>query len=229
VSPWLAHPVGLSLVVAGASTVLLLPIGLLVGWGLARRRFFGKPIVETLVSVPLVLPPVVTGYLLLLLFGRQGLLGGWLQTAFGLELATTTAAAVMAAMVMASPLMVGNARLAFELVDPKLEEAAMTLRCGWPARFMRVTLPLAWPGISAGLALSFARSLGEFGATIVFAGNIPGETQTIPLAVYASLQRPAGEQQALLWALWSVGISAAALLASERFARRQAREGRRAR
>lgn len=213
----------LSARVAAACALSLALPGLFFGWLLARRRFRGKSVLDALLHAPLVMPPVVTGYLLLVVLGRRGLVGGWLDRAFGITFAFTWKAAVIASAVMALPLMVRSVRLAVELVDRRLEDAARTLGAGPLRTFATVTLPLAFPGVLTGLVLAFARSLGEFGATIVFAGNIEGETRTLPLAVYTYLQTPGGEAAALRLVLLSVLFALAALVLSEHLARRARR------
>jgi molybdate transport system permease protein len=213
----------LSLQVALASIALLLVPGVLLGWLLARRHFPGKALLDVLVHLPLVLPPVVTGYLLLLLFGRKGLLGAPLEDWFGLRIAFTWKGAAIAAAIMAFPLMVRAVRLAIELTDRQVEEAARTLGAGPWRVLLTVTLPLAAPGILAGLVLAFARSLGEFGATITLAGNIPGESRTLPVAIYAYAQVPDGDAPLQRLVLISVFVSVLALLGSEWLSRRLAR------
>lgn len=204
----------LSLRVSLSATLLVALPGTALGWLLARKRFRGRLLVDVVVHLPLVLTPVVVGYLLLLLVGRGGPLGPLFE-ALGLPLAFTTEGAVLAAAVVALPLVVRSVRTAVELVDPAYEEAAAVLGAG-PWRTLRtVTLPLAAPGVVAGLVLGFARSLGEFGATITLAGSIPGETTTLPLALYGASQVPGGEPAALRLALLSVVLSGAALLGSE--------------
>jgi len=210
----------LSLRVAFWSVTTSLPVGLLVAWLLARRNFIGKGALNTLVHLPLVLPPVVVGYLLLVLFGREGPLGRLLMSLFGITLPFTWQGAVLAAAVMAFPLMVRSMRLSLETVDRRLEAAARTLGAGPAAVFVTITLPLMAPGIVVGAFLAFARSLGEFGATITFAANIPGETRTLPIALYTLIQSPSGETPALRLAILSVVLSLAALAASEILARR---------
>lgn len=206
--------------VAVACTAVLVVPGILCGWLLARIRFRGKAVVDALLHAPLVMPPVVTGYLLLELLGRRGWIGGWLHDHLGISFAFTWKAAVLASAVMAFPLMVRSVRLAVELVDRRLEMAASTLGAG-PARvFATVTLPLALPGVLTGLVLTFARSLGEFGATIVFAGNIQGETRTLPLAIYTCMQIPGGDAPAFRLVLISCLLSLAALITSEWLSRR---------
>ena len=200
--------------------VVSLPCGVAVGWLLARKDFPGKAMVDGLVHLPLVLPPVVVGYALLVLFGRQGPLGEWLYGTFGLEIAFTWKGAVLASAVMAFPLMVRAIRISIEAVDPGLEAAALTLGAVPLGVLFSVTLPLAWPGILTGMVLAFARSLGEFGATITFVSSIPGETQTLPSLIYALTQVPGGDAGALRLTLVSIAISMLALLGSEVLARR---------
>ncbi len=209
----------LSLKVAGVATLLSLPLGLGLAYLLARHRFWGHTVLDGLVHLPLVLPPVVTGYALLVLFGRRGPVGQFLHDTFGLVLSFRWTGAALAAAVMGLPLMVRAIRLALEGIDPRLEKAAATLGAspGWV--FATVTLPLALPGIIAGAVLSFAKALGEFGATITFVSNIPGETQTIPAAIYSLTQTPGGDAAALKLSLVAVVISMAALVASEWLAR----------
>lgn len=209
----------LSLEVSALAILLAGPVGVAVGYALARYRFPGRLLLDALVHLPLVLTPVVVGYLLLLVFGRNGLLGPLLED-LSVDLAFGFEGAVMAAAVMALPLVVRSARVAFELVDPRLEQAAAVLGASPLRAFARVTLPLAAPGVVAGLVLGFARSLGEFGATITFAGSIAGETRTLPLAIYGATQVPGGEGSALRMTLLSVAISFLALGASELFLRR---------
>jgi molybdate transport system permease protein len=210
----------LSMQVGVLSVAASLVPGLALAWALARKRFRGKAIVDAIVHLPLVLPPVVTGYLMLLLLGRRGPIGRILHDVLAWDVAFTTTAAVLAAAVMGFPLLVRAARLGIELVDKRLEDAARTLGASpWRVLFS-VTLPLATPGIVSGAALAFARSLGEFGATIIFAGNIEGETRTLPLAIFTLTQVPGGEGPALRLVAISVAVSLAALLASETLARR---------
>lgn len=197
-----------------------LPLGVLAAWILARLSFPGKSILDGFLHLPLVMPPVVIGYLLLVGFGRKGLLGGWLYELTGLTLAFNWKGAAMAAAVMAFPLMVRAVRLSIENVDPGVESAARTLGAGPIRVFFTVTLPLITPGILTGLILAFARSLGEFGATITFVSNIRGETQTLPLALYTLTQVPGGEVGAMRLCLISIVIAMAALVASEGLARR---------
>ncbi|MEQ9608225.1 MAG: molybdate ABC transporter permease subunit [Kiloniellaceae bacterium] len=219
-TPLEVEALGLSLKVALWSMVASLPFGLAVAWLLARYEFFGKTLVNGIVHLPLVLPPVVVGYLLLLLLGRNGPLGAWLLTTFGITLPFTWEGAALAAAVMAFPLMVRAMRLSIEAVDQRLETAARTHGASRLGAFATITLPLILPGILAGAVLAFARSLGEFGATITFVSNIPGETRTLPLALYSLIQTPGGEAGALRLAVLSVLLSLAALAASEAIARR---------
>ncbi|HOE97131.1 MAG TPA: molybdate ABC transporter permease subunit [Candidatus Sumerlaeota bacterium] len=213
----------LSLKVAGGCVLVSVVPGVALGWLLARRRFPGKAVVDALVHAPLVIPPVVTGVLLLAVFGRRAPLGAWLEQTFGLSLAFTWQGAVLASAVMGFPLLVRAVRLAMELVDRRLEEAARTLGAGRWRTFFSITLPLALPGFLTGCVLAFARSLGEFGATITFAGSVAGETQTIPLAVYGTLQTPGAEAATLRLSLLSILLALAALLVSEFLARRMRR------
>ena len=213
----------LSLLVATTATAASLVPGLLVAFLLARGRFPGRSLLDTLVHLPLVLPPVVTGYLLLIAFGRRGPAGAWLAEHLGIVLAFRWTGAALACAVMGFPLMVRAMRLSFEAVDPKLEAAAGTLGAGPAAVFALVTLPLVLPGVIAGAILSFARAMGEFGATITFVANIPGETQTLPSAIYTFTQVPGGEGDALKLTLVSLAVSMAALVLSEGLARRVSR------
>lgn len=217
IAEWTA--VALSIRVALVAMLISLPFGVAVGWLLARRNFRGKWVIETLVNLTLVLPPVVTGYLLLRMFGRQSWFGAWLEDTLGIQIAFTWWAAAIASAALGFPLMVRAIRLAFRGVDPRLEDAARSLGSSPLDAFRRVSLPLARGGIIAGAVLAFARSLGEFGATITFAGNIPGATQTLPLAVFSEMNR-AGGDGTLRLALVSVVLAAAALAASEWLERR---------
>jgi molybdate transport system permease protein len=213
----------LSLRVATWCVALAAGPGIAIGWLLARKQFIGKPIIDALVHLPLVIPPVAVGFILLLLLGRRGLIGNWLHEAFGIDIAFTMSAAVIASAVMGFPLLVRSVRLGIELVDRRIEVAAATLGAS-PARvFFTVTLPLALPGVVSGLVLSFARSLGEFGATITFAGNIVGRTQTLPSAIYNYTQVPGGDGPAMRLAAVSLVICFLALLVSEWMSRRLAR------
>ena len=207
-------------IVAMAAT---LPIAFAIAWLLARVRFPGKTLVDAIVHLPLVLPPVVTGWLLLLLFAPSGPIGGWLQAWFGVSVLFRWTGAAIASGVMALPLMVRAMRLSIEGADQRLESAARTLGAGPWHVFRTITLPLSMPGILAGLVLGFARSIGEFGATITFVSNVPGETQTLPLAIYGALQLPGGDAIVIRLALVSVALSLAALVGSELLARRSGR------
>lgn len=211
--------VALSLKVSIWASVLSLPFGIFTAYALARWEFAGKQLLNGLVHLPLILPPVVTGYLLLLAFGTQGALGGFLQQ-FGIVLAFRWTGAALAAAIMGFPLMVRAIRLSIEAVDPKLEQAAATLGANRLWAFATVTLPLILPGVIAGTILAFAKAMGEFGATITFVSNIPGQTQTLPSAIYAFLQVPGGESAALRLVMISVGIAMGALMLSELLARR---------
>jgi len=219
--------VRLSLKVAVWATVFALPVAFFLAYALTRWRFPGRGALNVLVHLPLVMPPVVTGYLLLLAFGRRGPIGEWLESLFGFVLAFRWTGAVLAAALMGLPLVVRAMRLALEAVDPKLEAAAGTLGAGSLRVFFTITLPLALPGVLSGAVLGFAKAMGEFGATITFVSNIPGETQTIPLAVNTLLEVPGAEPLALRLAVVSILISAVAiwlseLLASRLHSRRQA-------
>ncbi|KAF0116183.1 MAG: molybdate transport system permease protein [Rhodobacteraceae bacterium] len=222
-SPEAATALMLSLRVSLVATLASLPVGVLVAYALARGRFVGHGLLNGLVHLPLILPPVVTGYLLLLTFGRQGWIGASLWDWFGFTFAFRWTGAALAAAVMAFPLLVRAIRLAIEAVDPKLEEAASTLGASRLVVFGTVTLPLILPGIIAGAVLAFAKAMGEFGATITFVANIPGETQTLPTAIYAFLQVPGGDGAALRLVAVSVAVAMAALALSEWLARRVAR------
>ena len=212
--------VRLSLLVAVTATAASLPLGVAVAWLLARGRFWGKSLVDTVVHLPLILPPVVTGYLLLILFGRRGPIGEFLNDAFGIVFAFRWTGAALACAVMGFPLMVRAIRLSIEAVDIRLESAAGTLGAHPFLVFATITLPLCLPGVIAGAILCFAKSMGEFGATITFVSNIPGETQTLPSAIYTLTQIPGGDAGALRLTLISVVISMTALLGSEMLARR---------
>jgi len=211
--------VRLSLRVSIWATLCSLPLGILTAYALARWRFPGKALVNGLVHLPLILPPVVTGYVLLLGFGTQGPFGAVLSQ-LGITVAFRWTGAALAAAIMAFPLMVRAIRLAIAAVDPKLEEAAATLGASRPWVFVTITLPLILPGVLAGAILAFAKAMGEFGATITFVSNIPGQTRTVPSAIYAFLQVPGGETAALRLVLVSVAVAMGALLASEVLARR---------
>jgi molybdate transport system permease protein len=209
----------LTLRVAGLAVGGALPVALLFGWLLARR-FPGRILINTAINLPLALPPVVTGWLLLVVFGVQGPAGAWLLRTFGVRLVFTSAGAALACGVMVFPIMVRTIRLGIEAVDPALGEAARTLGAGRLDRLFTVTLPLAAPGVLAACAFGFTASLGEFGAVITFAANIPGQTQTLPLAIYSALQSPGGEAVAARLSVCSVVLALVGLLISERLAGR---------
>lgn len=213
----------LSLSVALRSVLVSLPFAILIAWLLTQRRFRGKLLLDVLVHLPLVLPPVVVGYLLLLLFGMRGPLGSWLYEHFGVQLIFTTGGAALATAVMSFPLVVRAIRLSLEGIDRGLEEAARTLGAGPWDRFFTITLPMIVPGILAGSVIAFAAGLGEFGAVITFASNIPGETRTLPLALYTALQTPGGEALAARLAAVSITLGLLGLVAAELIARRMNR------
>ena len=210
----------LSLKVSVAGVGLMLPLAFALAWLLARVRFPGKVLVDALIHLPLVVPPVVTGWLLLIAFGGNGPVGSWLDRAFGITLMFRWTGAALAAAIMALPLMVRAMRLSLEAVDTRLEDAARTLGAGPWRAFLTITFPLSLPGILAGAVLGFARSIGEFGATITFVSNIPGETRTLPLAIYSALQMPDGDAMVARLAGISVALSLVALVAAELLARR---------
>jgi molybdate transport system permease protein len=213
----------LSLRVSLVATAVSLPFGIAIAYILARKRFWGHALLNGIVHLPLVMTPVVTGYLLLLAFGRRGPVGAFLEQTFGFVFAFRWTGAALAAAVMAFPLMVRAIRLAVEAVDPKLEAAAATLGASPPWVFVTVTLPLILPGILVGAVMGFAKAMGEFGATITFVANIPGETQTLPSAIYTFLQVPGGDAQALRLVLIAVAVAMAALILSEVLSRAIAR------
>lgn len=215
--------VKLSLLVGFWSILGSLPFGIFFGWLLARKDFYGKSFLDGFLHLPLVIPPVVTGFVLLILFGRKGVIGEWLYNVFGFTFAFNWKGAALAGAVVSFPLMVRAIRLSIESVDVGLEQAAKTLGATPIKVFFTITLPLAIPGVIAGVILSFARSLGEFGATITFVSNIEGETRTLPLALYSFLQYPGGEAGAAKLCIISVLIAFAALIASELFAKRAKR------
>ncbi len=210
----------LSLQVATLATVGLMPLATGVAYILSRTRFWAKPLVEGLVATPLVLPPVVTGYLLLLILGRKGLLGGPLYEVFGVSLSFQWTGAALAGAVVAFPLAVRALRQSFDSIDPGLEEAAAVLGASPLQVFLRITLPLALPGVISGALLAFARSLGEFGATITFVGNVGGHTRTLPLAIYTAMQQPGGEAAATRLVALSVALALLAIVVSEVLAQR---------
>jgi len=215
---WIA--IELSLRIAVVATAVALPFGLAIAWLLARKDFWGKSLLDGLVHLPLVLPPVVTGYLLLIWFGRKGPIGAFLDHAFGIVLAFRWTGAVLSCGVMGFPLLVRAVRLSIEAIDRRLEDAASTLGASRAWVFATVTLPLALPGVIAGMVLCFAKALGEFGATITFVSNIPGETQTLSAAIYTLTNVPGGDAAAGRLVLVAIAISLAALIVSEWFARR---------
>jgi molybdate transport system permease protein len=215
--------VRLSIRVSIWATLVSLPFGVAIAWLLARREFWGKSILNGLVHLPLIMPPVVTGYLLLLTFGRRGPVGSMLEACCGIVFSFRWTGAALACGVMAFPLMVRAIRLSIEAVDRKLEAAASTLGASGPMVFATITLPLILPGIIAGMILAFAKAMGEFGATITFVSNIPGETQTLPSAIYTFTQVPGGDLGAMRLTLVSIAIAMVALVASEILARRVGR------
>ena len=215
---WIA--IRLSLRIAIVATLVALPFGIAIAWLLARKSFWGKTLLDGLVHLPLVLPPVVTGYLLLISFGRRGLLGAFLADHLGIVLSFRWTGAALACGIMGFPLLLRPIRLAIEAIDARLEEAAATLGANRIWVFLTVTLPLALPGLIAGIVLCFAKALGEFGATITFVGNIPGETQTISAAIYTFTQVPNGDAAAGRLVLVAIAISLAALVAAECLSRR---------
>jgi len=212
----------LSLRIAVVATACALPFGIAVGWLLARKQFWGKTLLDGLVFLPLVLPPVVTGYLLLISFGRRGPIGEFLYDSFGIVLSFRWTGAALSCGIMGFPLLVRPIRQALESIDKRLEDAAATLGANAVLVFLTVTLPLALPGVIAGMLLCFARALGEFGATITFVSNIPGETQTISAAIYTLTQVPGGDAAAGRLVLVAIVLALAALIASEWLARRAA-------
>ncbi len=222
-TPFETEALLLSLKVAVAAVACSLPIAIAVAWLLARKEFPGKSLVNALVHLPLVVPPVVIGYLLLVTLGRRGIVGAWLDETFGIVIAFTWIAAAVASGVMAFPLMVRAIRLSIEAVDTRLESVARTLGASHARVLLTVTLPLTLPGIVAGIALAFARCLGEFGATITFASNIPGVSRTLPLALYTALNMPGGEANALRLVVLSLVLAFLALAISELMARRVTR------
>jgi molybdate transport system permease protein len=213
----------LSLKVACWAVLCSLPAGILLALALSRLNFPGKSLLDGLLHLPLVLPPVVIGYLLLVTLGRKGIIGAFLHEVFGIRIAFTWKGAVAASAVMAFPLLVRAVRLSFDAVDRRLEMAARTLGAGPLRVFLTVTLPLSAPGVIAGMVLAFARSLGEFGATITFVSNIQGQTQTLPLALYTMTQTPHGEEAAMRLCLIAIGIAMLALMGANRLEKSLAR------
>src|ERR1700690_2545304 len=220
ITPSESEALRLSLDVATRSVACSLPLAIALAWVLTRLRFVGRTLLDALVHLPLVLPPVVVGYVLLLLFGTRGIIGSWLQKAFDIELVFTRNGAALATAVMSFPLMVRAIRIALENIDRGLEEAARTLGAGAADRFATVTLPLLLPGLLAGAITAFSAALGGFGAVITFVSNIPGKTRTLPLALYSALQEPGGEYAAARLAVLSLVLGLGGLLLSEWFARR---------
>jgi molybdate transport system permease protein len=217
----------LSLAVATRSVLFSLPVAIAIAWLLTRGRFPGRALLDAFVHLPLVLPPVAVGYLLLVLFGVRGPIGGWLNDQFGVQLVFSRSGAALATAVMSFPLMVRAIRVSLEHIDPGLEEAARTLGAGPADRFRTITLPLMLPGVLAGAVTAFAASLGEFGAVITFVSNIPGETRTLPLALYTALQMPGGDAVAARLAILSFALGFTGLALAELLARRfRARLGR---
>ena len=215
---------GTSVSIAGRAILFSLPLAIAAAWVLGRSNLPGKSLLDAIVHLPIVLPPVLVGFLLLMLFGRRGAIGSWLEETFGITLAFTAEGAALATAVMTFPLLVRSIRLAFEMADPGLLEAAAVLRAGPWDRFLSVALPLAGPAILAGAVTAFAAGLGEFGAVIAFASNVPGETQTLPLAIWSAMQQPDGESLAYRLGTTSftvaiIGLAAAELL--QRWARRR--------
>src|SRR5271156_2040965 len=219
-SPAESEALHLSLSIAARSVIVSRPLAVLMAWVLTRRRFPGHTLLDAFVHLPLVLPPVMVGYLLLLLFGARGPIGSWLDRVFGIELIFTRNGAALASAVMSFPLMVRAMRISLENIDRGLEQAARTLGAGAIDRFATITLPLMLPGVLAGAITAFSAALGEFGAVITFVSNIPGETRTLPLALYSALQEPGGDYAAARLAVLSVVLGLGGLLVSEWFARR---------
>jgi molybdate transport system permease protein len=204
-----------SLSVAGRAVLFSLPVAILFAWALAKPKMPGRAVVDAIVHLPLVLPPVLVGFLLLIVFGLRGPVGSWLKAVFNIQLAFTAEGAALATAVMAFPLMVRAIRLSFEATDRGLFDAAAVLRASPWDRFWSLALPLAWPGVLAGAVIAFAAGLGEFGAVITFASNVEGKTQTLPLAIYSALQAPDGEAQAWRLAAISMSVAIAGLVAAE--------------
>lgn len=217
-----AFPIFLSLRVAAMSLLLVAPLGLALAWVQARKRFAFRGLVDALVLLPLVLPPSVVGFFLLVVFGRHGVLGGWLEDALGVRLAFTPTAAVIASSVVALPILVKTAQPALEAVPPEIEAVARTLGLSPLSLFFRVSLPCAWRGVTAALVLAFARAAGEFGATLMFAGNIEGRTNTMPLEIFAAYQS-GDDRRALLYVLVLTALSALVVLVAARLSPREAR------
>ena len=223
--PEITDAIVLSIKIGLLATIINIPLAMITAYLLARFEFGGKAILDGLINLPLVMPPVTTGYLLLFILGKRGVIGAYLFSWFGIRIAFTTAAAVIASMVVSFPLVARSIRISMEMLDKKMENAALTLGAGKLAVFFRVTLPLILPGVINGAVLGFARSLGEFGATMTFAGNIRGETRTIPLSVYSLLQIPGKEKDAGILVIISIVISFAAMFLSSAFGRKMTRKG----
>ena len=215
-----AQIIALSVQVALLATLFILPAGVFFGWLLARKQFWGKSLLDALINIPLVLPPVVTGYFLLILLGPRGLLGGPLASYFGIQLAFSWYGAILAAGIVSLPLLVRSVRVAIEGVDQKLEDAARMLHARELSIFREITLPLAINGIIAGIVLAFARALGEFGATIIFASNIPGKTQTIPIAIFTLINQPGGDEKVQRLVIASILFAYLSMLLNELLIRR---------
>lgn len=211
----------LSIKVALMTSVIALPAAVILGYILARKDFHGKIFLEGFIQLPMVMPPVTTGYILLLVFGTKGVIGSWLFDVFGIRIAFTFSAAVIAAIVVSFPLIIRSIKVSMEMVDPQLEQASLTLGASSFRTFLLITLPLSAPGIAGGFILAFARSLGEFGATVTFAGNIAGDTRTLPLAIYAKMQVPGQEKQTFILVGFSIVISFAAMICSDYFYKRR--------
>lgn len=214
----------LSVIIACTAVILMLPLAFWLAWVLARWKFPGKLLLDALVHLPLVVPPVVTGWVLLILFAPAGPIGGFLADTLGITLLFRWTGATLAAAIMAMPLMVRTMRLSIEAIDPRLEQAARTLGAAPLRLFLTVSLPLSLPGIAAAVVLGFARSIGEFGATITFVSDVPGETRTLPIAIYAALQQPGAERTVLMLSLLSIALSLGALMGSELIVRRTKRQ-----
>ncbi len=215
------YAIWLSLKVALFTSFIALPIAIVMGYFLARKNFKGKVFLEAFLNLPMVMPPVTTGYILLLIFGANGFIGKFLLEGFDFKIAFTFTAAVIAGVIVSFPLIIRSVKVAMEMVDPNLEQASKSLGASPFHTFINVTLPLAWPGIVGGFVLAFARSLGEFGATITFAGNISGETRTLPLAIYSKMQIPGQESQTFILVSFSIVISVLAMVVSEFYYRKK--------
>jgi molybdate transport system permease protein len=215
----------ISLKIASVSMLVILVPGIILGWLLARQKFIGRSLLHSILYLPMVIPPVVTGYLTLLVFGKHGFIGKWLDRFCGVSLAFDWTGAVLVSSIVGLPLLVRSVKLSMEMIDRRFNDASAVLGAGPVRTFCSVTLPLAGPGIFAGLILAFARSLGEFGATVIFAGNIPGKTQTIALAVYSMIQTPGGDTAAMQLATVSVVLAVLAVIASDYLGRKMQMSG----